>query len=101
MSLKKNVLKSGSKCKVTFRLTSEEVGGADKVNLLGCFTNWRTEAIEMKKLKNGDFTVEVSLPVDNTYEFRYVLDDNRWYNDTDADGYLQSDYNSDNCLLLT
>jgi hypothetical protein len=44
----------------------------------------------MKKLKNGDFTTTVELPKDSKYQFRYLLDDNAWENDWDADAYIPS-----------
>lgn len=101
MSIKKQLVKSGSICKATFRLTSAEVGDAEEVSLLGCFTNWNSEAVPMKRLKSGDFSAVVNFPVDNVFEFRYLVDGEEWYNDTDADGYIQNDYSSENCLIKT
>ena len=44
----------------------------------------------MKKLKNGDFTQTVTLDADAEYQFRYLLNDDVWENDWEADGYMPS-----------
>ena len=44
----------------------------------------------MKKLKNGDFTQTVNLPAEAEYQFRYLLDDESWENDWEADAYSPS-----------
>jgi tetratricopeptide (TPR) repeat protein len=53
--------------KVTFKLPDFE--GAEKVSLIGAFTEWLKNPIKMKK-EDGYWTCEVTLPKgDNTYKF--------------------------------
>ena len=92
MSIDKRFLKSRPVCKVKFRLSVDMVGDADEVYLVGDFNDWRTDATQMKKLKNGDFTVTLDLPVDRQYQFRYLVDQSKWVNDDAADHYVGSPY---------
>ncbi|WP_189408159.1 isoamylase early set domain-containing protein, partial [Alteromonas halophila] len=71
MSLKKQYLKSKPVCKVTFRLRADESKQAATARLVGDFNAWDINALPMKRLKNGDFTQTVSLPVGKEYQFRY------------------------------
>ncbi|MCY7293955.1 isoamylase early set domain-containing protein [Alteromonas sp. a30] len=90
MSLKKQYLKSKPVCKVTFKLNKNEAKAAKNVRLLGDFNNWDRSAAPMKKLKNGNFTATIDLEVGREYQFRYLLDDNEWENDWEADAYMSS-----------
>ncbi|MGA6926951.1 MAG: isoamylase early set domain-containing protein [Desulfosarcina sp.] len=90
MSFKKQYLKSRPQCKVTFRLPKEAASEAKVVNLVGEFNNWSMVETPMKRLKSGDFTVTVELPVGKAYPFRYLLDQMNWENDWDADRYEKS-----------
>ena len=90
MSLKKQYLKSRPVCKVTFRLSKEAAPEAAQVHLVGDFNNWLTSETPMKRLKSGDFTVTLDLPVNQSYQFRYLIDQNVWENDWQADQYVPS-----------
>ena len=87
MSLAKKFLKSKPVCKVTFQIPAEQVSGASKVNLLGEFTDWKENALNMRKLKDGSFTRTVDLEVGKEYAFRYLVDETVWHNDAEADAY--------------
>jgi hypothetical protein len=51
-------------------------------------------------LKNGSFSTIVSLPKDAKYQFRYLLDDDQWENDWNADAYITSPMSfEDNSVL--
>ncbi|MEJ2113480.1 MAG: isoamylase early set domain-containing protein, partial [Flavobacteriaceae bacterium] len=67
MAITKQYLKSKPVCKVTFSVPAEE---AETVAVVGSFNEWNTEAVELKKLKNGTFKGTVNLEKDNSYEFR-------------------------------
>jgi 1,4-alpha-glucan branching enzyme len=90
MSIKKQYLKSKPVCKVTFRINAEEAENAAEAKLVGDFTEWDKEPIEMKRLKSGDFTSTVNLEKDHEYHFRYLLDGKTWANDWAADDYQPS-----------
>lgn len=99
MSLKKQTLKSKPVCKVTFRFTKDIVEGAEKVALVGDFNNWNEKALEMKKLKSGDFTSLLELEKGKSYEFRYLVNGTDWYNDLEADRYVATDLGVENCVV--
>ncbi len=88
VSLTKKYLKTKPVCKVTFKLQKQECQSANSAILSGEFSDW--QPIAMKKLKSGDFTVTLDLEKDKQYQFRYLLDENKWENDWQADGYIPS-----------
>lgn len=90
MSLKKQFLKSKPVCKVTFKLDKKAAQSAQSVRLLGDFNGWDFSTTPMKKLKNGNFTATLDLEVGKEYQFRYLLDDDNWENDWEADAYVPS-----------
>jgi 1,4-alpha-glucan branching enzyme len=90
MAFKKQYLKSKSVCKVTFKITKDEAHEAQSVRLVGDFNDWDITSPPMKKLKDGSFTATIDLEKDADYQFRYLLNDNRWENDWAADEYVPS-----------
>lgn len=92
MSLKKQYLKSTPACKVTFRLPPEAAKDASSVNIVGEFNDWDIYATPLKKLRDGTFTVTLKLEPNREYQFRYLIDENNWENDWDADKYVSSPY---------
>jgi len=100
MSFKKQYLKSKPAVKVTFRLPKDAASGAKSVALVGEFNDWNIYATQMKKLKNGDFTVVMELESGRSYEYRYLIDEMIWENDWDADRYVRSAFgNCDNSVV--
>ncbi len=95
--LKKNYTKNGNNCRVTFKYSNEE--NAESAVLAGDFNNWALDAHEMKKLKNGSFSVTISLKTGCSYCFRYVLDGNIWVNDPDADDFIDNEYGEKNSII--
>ena len=85
MSIKKQYFKNKGICKVTLGVPESEGNKVGKVNVVGEFNNWSTSATPMKRSKNGVFTVSLDLKPGQEYQFRYLLDDYRWGNETEAD----------------
>ncbi len=90
MSLKKQYLKSKPKCKVTFRLSSQAAKKAKDVHIVGDFNNWSKAAMPMKRLKDGAYVVTLDLDTGKEYQYRYLIDEDTWENDWDADKYVPS-----------
>ena len=88
MSISKQFLKSKPECKVTFSWKAKD---AKKVAVAGEFNNWKPTKLPLKKLKDGTFKGSINLPVDQSYQFKYVVDNN-WVNDDKADNYVWSDF---------
>ncbi len=88
MSLSKKYLKSRPVSKVTFKLPPEVAGSARQVSVVGEFNGWNPSATRMRRLKSGEFKATLDLEVGREYQFRYLLDDQQWTNDDDADRYV-------------
>lgn len=88
MAINKQYLKTKPACKVTFVVPADKAGDVDEVVLVGDFANWQEQP--MKKQKNGDFSLTLTLAKDSSYQFRYRLGANQWQNDETADAYVPS-----------
>lgn len=88
MALTKQFVKSKSLYKVTFTVPAEAAVEAKKVALVGEFNGWNPEeAVALKKQKDGSFKAILELNP-GEYQFRYILDDEKWENDWEADKYV-------------
>lgn len=96
--LKKNYSQTGKICRVTFKYENPE--NAEVATLAGDFNNWSFQENPMKKLKDGSFSITLSLQAGISYPFRYVLDGNTWVNDEDANSYLPNEYGEENSVVV-
>lgn len=99
MSIKKQYLKSKPECKLSFRVAKAEAQNAETIKIVGEFNDWSQEVEPMKKLKSGDFTQTLSLETGKDYQFKYLINDTVWENDTEADkmvpnGIMEGEFNS-------
>ncbi|MHC4458567.1 MAG: isoamylase early set domain-containing protein [Planctomycetota bacterium] len=92
MSIKKQYLKSKPVCKVTFRISKEAGNSTGTAYVVGEFNNWDSVSTPMKKLKTGAFTTTLDLEKGKEYQFRYLLDNQIWENDADADKYVPTPF---------
>ena len=95
--LKKSYSKTGRVCRVTFKLAGEVE--AEKAALCGDFNEWDEKTHPMKQLKDGRFSVTVSLDAGSSYRFRYLINDEKWENDWAADEYLANDFGSEDSVV--
>lgn len=95
--LKKNYSKTGQVCRATFKLPAEV--NAESAALVGDFNDWDPQATPMSQLKDGSFSVTLSLDADSNYRFRYLLDNQRWENDWAADGYMPNQYGTEDSVI--
>ncbi|MCK5193168.1 MAG: isoamylase early set domain-containing protein [Desulfobulbaceae bacterium] len=95
--LKKNYTKNSNTCRVTFKHPNTEKN--NHAVLIGDFNDWDTETQPMKQLKDGSFSLTVSLEANRDYRFRYLLDGNIWDNDPEADNYLANNFGSDDSIV--
>jgi len=96
MPLVKNYLKNKNICKVTFSLPAEAVTESKKVTVLGDFNGWDpSEATPLKKQKDGSYKAIVELESGREYQFRYLLDGEKWENDWEADKYVAAEGSHD------
>ncbi|WP_159467271.1 isoamylase early set domain-containing protein [Dyadobacter sp. 3J3] len=96
MALTKQYLKSKPVVKVTFTLPAEAVEKSETVALVGEFNGWNPEeAIALKKQKDGSFKASLDLIPGKEYQFRYLLDNEIWENDWEADKYVSAGVNAE------
>jgi len=93
---KKTATKNGSTAKVTFELREPE---AEAVNVAGDFNGWSVSQTPLAKRKDGRFSATLTLPAGKEYRYRFVLDGERWTNDSDADRYEPNDHGSEDGIL--
>ena len=101
MTIKKQYLKTKPMCKVTFKIPAEVGNLAQTATIVGDFNNWSFTTNPMKRLKAGAFTTTLDLEKGKAYQFRYVLDNNKWENDTEADKFVPSPCgDSENSVII-
>lgn len=97
MPLVKNYTKTKDKCRVTFKVPGEV--NAEKAFLVGEFNEWDKAECPMKRLKDGSFSATVTLDSGKDYRYKYLLDDQRWENDWQADAYAPNTFGSEDSLV--
>ncbi|GLU54876.1 isoamylase early set domain-containing protein [Dyadobacter frigoris] len=96
MAITKQYLKSKPVVKVTFTLPAEAVEKSETVTLVGEFNGWNPEeAVALKKQKDGSFKASLDLVPGKEYQFRYLLDNEIWANDWEADKYVSAGINAE------
>jgi len=95
--LKKRRFLKDNVVKVTFQLPPESA--ADSVRVVGEFNGW--EGTRLDRTKDGSWRATVALTPGREYEFRYLVDDERWLNDPSADRYVRNPFGEDNSVVRT
>ncbi len=81
MAIKKQFSKTKPVCKVTFTVPAKT---AQEVAVVGDFNKWDKKEGELTKLKNGTFKGVFDLEIENSYEFKYLID-GQYINEDEAD----------------
>ncbi|MGH8999963.1 MAG: isoamylase early set domain-containing protein [Acidimicrobiia bacterium] len=85
------------KIRVTFELPGDT---GDQVVVCGDFNDWSRTANRMAHA-NGRFVATVVVEPGGSYRFRYFIDNTRWENDPDADGYVGNNFGSEDAIVNT
>jgi hypothetical protein len=87
--------------KIAFTLPAEALEGASEAILLGDFNNWNPEnAPKLEKQPDGSFKAFAHLEEGHTYHYRFLLDNERWVNDYNAESYVAiPGLYVDNCVI--
>lgn len=75
--------------------------GGDRVHLVGDFNAWNQNDLPMERGLSGAWKLTVPLQGGREFQFRYLVDGCRWYNDWDADGYAPNPYGGRNSVVTT
>lgn len=94
----KKFMKSKPLVSVTFTLPSNIK--ATKAVVTGEFNNWDTTVNPLRRTK-GVWKTTLKLDIGKEYQFRYLVNDNEWYNDDAADNYVANNLGSNNAVLST
>ncbi|MEK6744965.1 MAG: isoamylase early set domain-containing protein [Nitrospirota bacterium] len=70
---------------------------AKKVSIAGQFNNWDTQAMPMKKAKNGVWTIKLKLPLGKC-EYKYFVDGS-WVNDAACSEAVPNTYGTSNSVI--
>lgn len=98
MAIKKTFTKTKPVCKVTFSIEAKE---AQTVSVVGDFNGWSAESGTLAKQKNGTFKGTFDLPKDQSFEFKYLVDE-AYVSDPEADGSRWNDFaGAENSVLNT
>ncbi len=84
--------------KVTFVLPKEAVENAETVAVLGDFNNWQ-EGIVLAKQKDGSFKAAVELEKGRSYEYRFLINGEKWENDWAAEAYAPTPFGAYNSVV--
>ncbi len=86
--------------KIDFLIPAEVAAGATSGILLGEFNNWDSnKGVTLKQQKDGSLKASLSLQ-SGSYEYRYLLNDGRWVNDTQASKYnYNTEFAIENCVI--
>ena len=86
---------------ITFSLPAEAMQGASEAVILGDFNNWDPgHAPKLVKQEDGSFSVVLPLEEGETYRYRFLLDNEIWVNDYNAQRYEPAPgLNIDNCVI--
>ena len=91
----KKYSQDGKKCRVTFKLADDI--NSETAQLYGDFTKWVGQ--NMTKPKKGGFSLSITLLSGQKYQFRYLLDGNRWINDPQADAFVPNPFGTEDSVL--
>ena len=95
--LTKKYFKTKQETEIIFEFSREDVSS---VSLCADFTDWQPISMKYHK-KAKSFRTKVRLPKDQTFHFKYLLDNNEWANDQQADNYVTNVYGTQNSVVVT
>ena len=95
--LKKKPVKKSDKTSVVFELAGLE--DVNEVSLVGEFNEWQPERHPMKLRKDGNWAATVRLTKNQQYEFRYIVDGERWMADEQADAMVLNPFGGQNSVV--
>ncbi len=103
--LSKKYIKSRDVVRVTFEVPFSELPEGLEVasiSVAGDFNDWDPSEAPMKAVKSAKaYKANLDLDPGSSFQFRYFVNGETWINDWDADGYVQNDQGTDNCVVNT
>lgn len=84
--------------KITFTLPKEAVENAETVAVLGDFNHWQ-DGIVLAKQKDGSFKASVELEKGRSYQYRFLINGEKWENDWSAEAYAPTPFGTYNSVV--
>ena len=91
---------SDSTVKVTFVLSDNHPYG-DEVSVVGDFNDWTPGEHMFVRRSNQTYSINVTLPEDDRFAFRYYSEEDGWINEDEADDFVPNDFGDTNCVVAT
>ena len=95
--LTKKFFKTIDEAEVTFEFAQENV---ESVSVVGEFNNWTPSPMNFNK-KADAFRAKIRLPKGGDFQFRYLLNEEDWQNDSSADAYVGNEFGGNNSVVST
>jgi 1,4-alpha-glucan branching enzyme len=92
----KTYYKTKDYCKVKF---SFNPGNAETVQILGLNSDWQN-SVSMSRKKDGSFAADVTLPKDSRHQFKYLVNENEWLNEPEADSHEPNEFGGSNSVIV-
>ena len=92
----KTYYKTKDYCKVKFSFKPDN---AETVQILGLNSDWQ-KSVSMSKKKDGSFAVEVTLPKPSKHQFKYLVNEDQWLNEPEADLQEPNEFGGSNSVLV-
>lgn len=99
--IEKTVVQTEGTTKVRVTFTLPNCIWADAICLVGDFNDWNRRSHPLRQDRDGTWRISVDLDAGRVYQFRYLIDGERWTNDKNADAYVHNPYDNDNFLVVT
>jgi len=84
--------------KITLALPKEAVENAETVAVLGDFNHWQ-DGIVLAKQKDGSFKASVELEKGRSYQYRFLINGEKWENDWSAEAYAPTPFGTYNSVV--
>jgi hypothetical protein len=55
----------------------------------------------MQQDEDGRWIATFAVPAEATYQFRYLINETEWHNDSECDAYVSNPFGSDNSVVNT
>ena len=81
--IRRSKVAKSNEVKVTFALPADQPEGT--VSVVGDFNDWTPGRTVLAKRTNGTRSASITLPAGSRVRFRYLGENGRWFDDTEAD----------------
>jgi 1,4-alpha-glucan branching enzyme len=97
--MKKQISKTTAKATVTFSISAELLNGAKKASVAGEFNGWNPETNPFRMCK-GVGSAKVELEKGKEYQYKFVINGEKWVNDPEADKQVGNEFGETNSVVV-